>query len=213
MSDRVERAREQGVTVGKSVADDAIASLDAAVSDQLLAVLGSEGAVHQELVTALADRAVEALDDDDVAAIIQQDRLAVLGAKAAPAGVWRDRRDPDAPVTIGDVVRATLARIIRKPSLGTDPRARLGVPAERVSVSPPNRSCSPSTNCSTLVRAKPTSRTRRSTASRTRSTCRADTGQSLKATLRALKFTALEQFAAVDEPGAEPLARGARAAP
>ncbi len=62
---------------------------------------------------ALATRAVEALDDDDITAIIQQDRLAILGAKAAPAGEWRDRRDPAAAVTIGDVVRATLARIIQ----------------------------------------------------------------------------------------------------
>jgi hypothetical protein len=95
-----------------SVVDDATASLDAAVSDQLLAVLGSEGAVHEELVIALADRAVEALDDDDLAVIVCQSR-SILAAKAAPAGEWRDRRDRAEPVNIGDVLRATLSRIMR----------------------------------------------------------------------------------------------------
>jgi hypothetical protein len=96
-----------------SVVEDAIVSLDAAVSDHLLAVLGSEGAVHEELVIALADRAVEALDDDDLAVIVCQSR-SILAAKAAPAGEWRDRRNRAEPVNIGDVLRATLAGILRK---------------------------------------------------------------------------------------------------
>jgi hypothetical protein len=112
VSDRVERANEQGVSLVASVVDDAIASLDAAVSDQLLAVLGSESAVHEELVIALADRAVEALDDDDLAVLVHQSS-SILAVKAAPAGEWRDRRNRAEPVSIGDVVRATLSRLIR----------------------------------------------------------------------------------------------------
>jgi hypothetical protein len=108
VSDRLDRAREQGVTLAAAAAEDVVRALDAAVSDQLLAVLGPQGSVHRELVLTLADRAVEALDEDDLRALVAQSAW-ILDVKAAPAGPWRDRRDPESPVVIADVVRATLA--------------------------------------------------------------------------------------------------------
>jgi hypothetical protein len=108
VSERLERAREQGVTLAAAAAEDVVCALDAAVPDQLLAVLGPTGSVHRELVCTLADRAVEALDDDDLRAVIAESAW-MLGVKAQPAGFWRDRRDSESPVTVADVVRATLA--------------------------------------------------------------------------------------------------------
>jgi hypothetical protein len=101
------------VIVLDRVLESAKVGVDVAVSDGLLAVVGVDGHVLNEIVRAIAWRAVEQLTEADLAAIVSESPQ-VLAAKAAPGGPWRDLRDPsDNHVTVADLVRAVLEAGIR----------------------------------------------------------------------------------------------------
>lgn len=111
MSDR--RDRRDRIVLDDLV-DGAKVALDTAASDGLLAVVGADTRVLDELIRTIAWRTVEQLDAADLAAILGQSPQ-VLAARAAPGGNWKDWRkaEPDAPTVVADVVRATIEGGVR----------------------------------------------------------------------------------------------------
>jgi hypothetical protein len=106
MSDRLERCRTEGVGILEAVLRDAVEALDSAAPDMLLGIVGAGGHATAELARLIAKRAVAALDDEDLAAIVWQGRDFILGSRPIYGGSGRDPR-------LGDVIAATLEDAVR----------------------------------------------------------------------------------------------------
>jgi hypothetical protein len=74
MSERSQRARETRSRLLLGVLNDAIDSLDAAIPDGLLAIVDDESELLRNVVTKIAARATEALDEEDIVCALYQER-------------------------------------------------------------------------------------------------------------------------------------------
>jgi hypothetical protein len=107
VSERLQRAREDGVVLLDRVIADAADAFDLAAADALIAVLGAGGHVHGELVRVIAARAVEALDSEDLVAILWQAKD--QGLLESPV-VWGPRQQP----RLEDILRGTIQAVVHE---------------------------------------------------------------------------------------------------
>lgn len=109
MSDRLGRAREEGVDVLTTVVLDALEAFNRAITGDSIRVLGrQDGAATFEVALRLiAQRAVDALDSRELLAALWQ-APELLELRWQPPGPVRDRRNPGDHVRLEDVVRAAL---------------------------------------------------------------------------------------------------------
>jgi hypothetical protein len=110
MSERSQRAREQRSRLLSSVVDDAAASLDAATPDALLAIV-REAELLRDVVSPLASRATEALDEEDLIHALWQERSLLT---------CRSNRGP----VLVDHIRGAVERAVYE-TLATHLRARI----------------------------------------------------------------------------------------
>jgi hypothetical protein len=106
VSERLQRAREDGVVLLDRVIADAADAFDLAAPDALIAVLGAGGHVHGELVRVIAARAVEALDAEDLVAILWQANQGLLERLV----VWGPRQQP----RLEDILRGTIQAVVHE---------------------------------------------------------------------------------------------------